>query len=107
MRICGHCALLDQQLSHNALGGLDQRSLELFREVEIPGDASETMHAVMERDGDGPYILHGIVADAEQRKHEIHLLHSDRVLLVDVVEGDGRDHENRQHQQRDIVECSK
>ena len=107
MRIGGHRALLDQQLSHNALGGLNQGSLQLFGEVEIPRDASETMHAIMQRDGDSPHVLHRIVADAKQREHEIHLLHSDWILLVDVIESDGGDYENGQHEQRDVVERSK
>lgn len=47
--------------------------------------------------------FHGVIAYSKQWKHEINLLNSNGVILVIVIESDGRNHENREHQQRDIV----
>ena len=60
----------------------------------------------MERYRQSSKSFHGGIAYIEQRKHQIDLLDSDRISRVHIIDANGHNNQNRQHQNGDIVQTS-
>ena len=103
MRVCCHRTLLDEYLPDYSLSGIDERRFNLLWEMKVPAQSAQTVKTIVEIDRYGSDRFHRIIADAEQGKHKIYLLYSDRVFFVDVVEGDCAHNKDREHEQSDIV----
>lgn len=99
----GFSALEDNDLSNPSLVLLKQSVAAGLREVEVLRQSRETVQSIVKVNGDLSHRLHRVEADAQQRKHEIDLFDSDRLILVGIKECDSSHHENRQQEQGDVV----
>jgi hypothetical protein len=73
-------------------------------EVEVLGQAGKGVKTVVQVDRNGSKWFHGVIADAQEGKHQVDLFDSDRIFFVDVEESHGGHNKDGQHEESDVVE---
>ena len=102
MRVHGFSTFKNNDLASSPFL-FDQPRFCWLWEVEIFREPSQAVEPVVHIDGYHSHWFHRIIANAQKRQHEIHLLDCDRVVLVGVEEGDGCHHKDGQHEMCYII----
>jgi hypothetical protein len=61
------------------------------------------VEAIVDGNVDGSELFHGIVADSEELKHDVHLLNSDVAVVVEVKETDGDNDDDGEDEESDVI----
>ncbi len=83
--------------------GLNECGGDFLREVKKLLEFAKAVEAIVDGNVDGSKLFHGIVADSEELKHDVHLLNSDVAVVVEVKKTDGDNDNDGQDEESDVV----